>query len=214
VEDRTSSGLWMELVGNGQTNYQDRAAAVLSLSGVLGAWWGDNASPDRVDLPRRMREFATLAIFETDESFEAPPPAGRGDIGLHFARTRRPGQGIVTGRETSGVLLVLISPKEPSAATRLRDWADFVHIRQIAASSVPGYTMITPYENTGAGPRYLHLYEMDSDDPEATFASMTPIVGARLGPEGSKAFDEWAWHPDLRIEYVNTFKRTGALLRV
>ena len=46
--------------------------------------------------------------------------------------------------------------------------------------------MITPYESAdGADPRFLHLYEMNSADPEATFSSMRPLVEKRLGPTGS-----------------------------
>ena len=75
---------------------------------------------------------------------------------------------MLTGRPTIGLSLVLISPKEPDRAQELRDWADFVHIRHIAEVGVPGYTMITPYENaTGGDPRFMHFYEMDTDDPEA-----------------------------------------------
>jgi hypothetical protein len=47
---------------------------------------------------------------------------------------------------------------------------------------------------------------MHGDDPEATYQSMTPLVRERLAPE---AFEAWAWHPQLRIEYVNTFALTG-----
>ena len=38
----------------------------------------------------------------------------------------------------------------------LRDWADFVHIRHIAAAAVPGYTQITPYENAAGHRSPLH----------------------------------------------------------
>jgi hypothetical protein len=78
-----------------------------------------------------------------------------------------------------------------------------VHINHIAAAGVPGYTMITPFENAGEGPRYLHLYEMDADDPEAAFQGMTPIVRTRLDPE---EFDAWAVHRELRIDYVSTYR--------
>ena len=67
-----------------------------------------------------------------------------------------------------------------------------------------------PYERVGGGePRYLHLYEMHTGDPEATYRSMTPLVQERLGPPGTPAYDDWAWHPQLRIEYVNTFALVG-----
>ena len=103
------------------------------------------------------------------------PPAPPEDIrGLHFGRTPRPGQGTV-GRTTLGLELVLISPKRPEDAQALRDWGDFVHIHDIAAASPPHFTMITPYENVTSGePRYLHLYELDTLDPEPAFAGDDP----------------------------------------
>ncbi|HZU80621.1 MAG TPA: hypothetical protein VE991_11950, partial [Acidimicrobiales bacterium] len=87
------------------------------------------------------------------------------------------------------------------------------HIRHIAAAGIPGFTQITPYVHEGEGdPRFLHLYEFDSDDPEATFASMPGLVAPRLGGQDSLAFEEWA---DLRAAggytvYVNTFALLGA----
>jgi hypothetical protein len=40
---------------------------------------------------------------------------------------------------------------------------------------------------------------------------MPARVAKRLGGgPGTPAFDEWAWHPALRILYVNTFKRVDA----
>jgi hypothetical protein len=210
VEDRTSPGLWIELVESSWSDYSSRANRLAGSDGVVSAWWGENANPRRTDLPRKIPEFGILALYETDDGFTVPEPA-QGSPGFHFRRTPRPGQGIVTAEPTTGVLLVLISPRDPEAANALRDWADFVHIRHIAAVSVPGYTMITPYENaTGGSPRYMHLYEMNSDDPEATFASMRPLVEARLGKSGTPEFDSWAWHEQLRIEYVNTFGRVRA----
>ena len=47
---------------------------------------------------------------------------------------------------------------------------------------MPGYAMITPYENaTGGDPRFMHFYEMDTDDPERAFKAMTPLVMERIG---------------------------------
>src|SRR5207249_1950330 len=94
------------------------------------------------------------------------------------------------GRPTIGLSLVLISPTQPEQAQDLRDWADFVHIRHIAEVAVPGYTMITPYENaTGGDPRFMHFYEMDTDEPERAFKSMTPFVIVR-DPETRAAIGE------------------------
>jgi len=143
-----------------------------------------------------------LGITPLAEDEQVPPRDG-----WCFPPTPRPGQGRLTDRPTIGLCLVLISPKHdtPEAATALRDWGDFVHISHIAATGVPGYTMITPYEIESAdGPRYLHLYEMDDDDPEARFQAMTPLVRERLSDEHT--FEEWAWHPELRIEFVATYR--------
>ena len=70
--------------------------------------------------------------------------------------------------------------------------------------------MITPYENvTGGDPRFMHFYEMDTEDPERAFRTMTPLVSERIGEPGTPAWDEWANTPELRIMYVNTFRRLG-----
>jgi hypothetical protein len=189
---------------------RDRVPAVLALDGAQRATWWRNVHRDRDDLPRDLPEFDHLAVYEVGDPFAAPPVPD-GVTGLHFLRTPRPGQGSLSGRETVGLSLVLISPKEPSQAQALRDWADFVHIRHIAEVAVPGYTMITPYEHASHGdPRFMHFYEMDTDDPERAFKSMTPLVIERIGAPRTDAFKRWAGHPQLRIVYVNSFARIGA----
>ena len=148
-----------------------------------------------------------------DDTFRAPDAAAE-TSSHHFRRYPRPAQGCLSGRPTIGLSLVLISPRRPEEAQALRDWADFVHIRHIAETGNPGYTMITPYENvTGGDPRFMHLYEIDTDDPEGAFRAMTPRVIERLGGGfGTPAFDAWAFHDALRIMYVNSFRRLGARL--
>lgn len=209
MEDRITPGLYLEMTEGPVDGYvAARVPEVLGLDGAARATWWRNAHRDRADLPRRLPEFEYLAVYEVDHRFAAPetPPGVTGHLFHHY---RRPGQGRVTGRPTLGLSLVLISPTEPARAQELRDWADFVHIRFIAEANVPGYTMITPYENvTGDDPLYLHFYEMDTDQPEAAFASMTPLVEQLL--EGStQPFGEWAFHDALRIFYVNSFVRVG-----
>ena len=169
---------------------------VLDPAGHGETRWED-CVPSRRDYPRHVDDIPVLGITPFDAAPEATGARWR------FDRTPRPGQGRLTGRPIIGLLLVLISPRHAEGAQSLRDWADFVHINHIAAAGVPGYTMITPYENTADGPRYLHLYEMDADDPEATFRSMTPLVKSRLEPE---EFDAWAVHRELRIDYVSTYR--------
>jgi hypothetical protein len=211
MEDRLTPGLYIELTGASPDDYaRGRVPEVLARPGVSRATWWENVVPGRTDLPRVLPECPLLGVFEVDDAFTAP---GDGS-GHHFRRYPRPGQGILSGRPTIGLSLVLISPKQPDQAQALRDWADFVHIHHIAATGNPGYTMITPYENvTGSDPRFMHLYEIDSDDPEAVFQAMVPRVIERLrGGSGMPAFDAWAFHDSLRIMYVNTFRLLGEQL--
>jgi hypothetical protein len=176
--------LWFDPSGAGETIWQDCA-------------------PGCTDLPRTLPEMPLLGITRLGTDDRVPDRDG-----WCFRRTPRPGQGRLSDRPTIGLCVVLISPKhdDADAASALRDWADFVHIAHIAAAGVPGYTMITPYELEAPdrGPRYLHLYEMDDDDPEARFQAMTPLVRERLHDE--QAFQNWAWHPELRIDYVSTYR--------
>jgi hypothetical protein len=210
VEDRRTPALYLELADTAPDDYgRTRALEVGARPGVARTTWWSNRRPGRDDVPRRLPEFATLGLHELDGAFTPPPPVD-GVTGVHVAATPRPGQGTLGGDPTTGLLLVLISPKDPDRAQELRDWGDFVHLRHIAEAAVPGYRMITPYERVGGGePRFLHLYELAGDDPEATYAAMTPLVQERLGPPGTPAYDAWAWHPQLCIEYVNTFALVG-----
>jgi len=210
VEDRLTPGLYLEMTDRPVDGYVDeRVPEVLARAGVERATWWENVCRDREDLPRRLPEFGLLGVYEVQDAFQAPATAH--DVtGHHFHRTARPGQGRLTGRPTVGLSLVLISPRQPEQAQALRDWGDFVHIRHIAEVGVPGYTMITPYENvTGDDPRFMHFYEMDTDDPEASFKAMTPLVTKLLGTPGTQAWDRWARTPELRIMYVNSFRRLG-----
>jgi hypothetical protein len=210
VEDRITPGLYLEMTEQPVDEYaRVRVPTVLALDGVLRATWWRNVHRDRADLPRVLPEFDHLGVYEVGDTFVAPQPAP-GITGHHFRHYPRPGQGIVTGRPTVGLSLVLISPEDPARAQELRDWADFVHIRHIAEAAVPGYCMITPYENvTGGDPRFMHFYEMDTDDPETAFKTMTPLVMERIGGPGTDAFERWARGPSLRIMYVNSFVRVG-----
>ena len=211
MEDRNTAGLYLEMTELPLDAYaRDRVPEVLGLPGVERATWWRNVHRDRDDLPRVLAEFDHLGVYEVGDTFHAPsPPAGI--TGHHFRRYRRPGQGVLTGRATIGLSLVLISPKEPERAQELRDWADFVHIRHIAEAAVPGYGMITPYENvTGGDPRFMHFYEMHTDDPERAFKAMTPLVIERIGATDTAEFRHWAFGPSLRIMYVNSFARVGA----
>jgi len=210
MEDRLTQALYLEMTEFTPDAYAAaRVPGVLTLPGVERATWWENVKRDRDDLPRVLPEFALLGVYEVDETFVAPD-AQEGINSLRFRRTPRPGQGSLSGAKTIGLSLVLISPTEPERAQELRDWGDFVHIRHIAQVGVPGYTMITPYENvTGGDPRFMHFYEMDTDEPEAAFKAMTPLVEQRIGARGTDEFKAWGWCDALRIMYVNTFRLVG-----
>ena len=192
MEDRVDAGLWLQ------------TAEVVPDTGAATLWF-ENASPNRTDLPRKIDEFRCLGISEVDV------PAAR----WHFRRYPRPGQGVLTGRPTLGLLLVLVGVRDESESQAFRDWADFTHIHHIAACDddvLSAGLMITPYENADGGdPRFMHLYELGTNDPETWFKGMPDRVATRLGGGfGTPAFDDWANHPALRILYVNTFRRVGA----
>ena len=177
----------------------------LTAAGLVVTEW-EPCVPGRTDLPRRMADPARLLVGEDADGSYA------GSATVVLRRYPRPSQGSCSGEPTTGLLLVLISPRDDDehAAQALRDWGDFVHLRHIAETATPGYRTITPYENAdgpGSRPRYCHFYEMHTDDPEASFRQMTPLVEQHLGD--SAAFRAWARHPQLDIDYVQTFRRVG-----
>ena len=185
---------------------RERGEALRGVAGVerVSAW--TNCAPGRSDLPRTLPEFHTLGVVEGQARFASPaPPPG---VVVHQFRQVRPGQGVLTGRPTRGIELVLISPKAETGAQALRDWADFVHIRHIAAAAVPGFTLITPYENVvRERPRFLHFYELDTEAAEDAFQRMTPATLARLPDKAERR--AWVGHPELVIDYVSTFRFAG-----
>jgi len=207
VEDRITPVLQLEMTDLAPAEWLERrGAALLGVREVERATAWTNCALHRGDLPRTLPEFATLGVVEARAPFAGPAPTEA--LIAHQFRQVRPGQGVLTGRPTRGIELVLISPKTPGGAQALRDWADFVHIRHIAAAAVPGFTLITPYENVaGTRPRYLHFYEMDTDAAEEAFQRMTPATLARVPEKAARR--EWMGHPELVIEYVSTFRFAG-----
>ena len=211
MEDRVTPALYIEMTDALPHEYAEhRVSEVLAQRGVARATWWRNVYRDRLERPRELPDFDTLGVYECDESFR-PPAVADGIVGHHFVRTPRPGQGRLTGSPTVSLSLVLISPTSEDQAQALRDWGDFVHINHIVAAGIPGFTMITPYENaTKRDPRYMHFYEFDDPDAEATFQRIVPYVEARLGPyDSSPQCKTWALHPALRIMYVNSFSLVG-----
>jgi hypothetical protein len=204
MEDRQPAGLWLELLRGDDV---DGRARVLSSSGLRVSTWAADAYP--LNLPQTMGDCEHLIVGEGDPtSYSSIPAPDTASVVIPLQRYPRPSQGICTGERTTGLLLVLISPRQESQVQALRDWGDFVHLRWIAAAGVPGYRMITPYEHVDRGtPRFCHFYEMVSDDPRATFESMTPMVSSLLGGADAPAYVEWTRHPALRINYCNSFRR-------
>jgi len=212
MEDRCSALLYLELGDSAREACADRVQELVQGPGVVRATWWENCVPGREDLPMRVRDGRTLVVVEARDGF-APPPAPPEVSEAHcFRRHPRPSQGVLTGGPTLGLLVVWISPRTPDLADSLRDWGDFVHIRHIAAAGIPGFTQISVYENAAeTDPRYMHFYEFDKLDAEATFSTMIEHVAPRLGGGGSAAFAEWAeWRrPGGRLFYCNTFSRLG-----
>jgi len=201
VEDRQPIRMHLELVRAPDT-VDDRAAAV-EAAGWSVSTWEHATSADHDGLPRRLARGDGLVVGEGDGGTVSPASAQTTVVPLR--RYPRPSQGSCSGERTTGILLVLISPRDEARAQELRDWGDFVHLRHIAEAGVPGYRTITPWEHEEAGtPRYCHFYEMVGDDPQATFEQMTPLVRSRLDPD---AFDEWAWHRQLVIDESRTYRR-------
>jgi hypothetical protein len=214
MEDRPSTLLHLELGDASAETSADRAATLARAEGAERVTWWANASFERTDLPRRIRDGRTLVVVEGREGYQAPPPPPGTSESHCFRRFPRPSQGILTGNPTLGLMVVWISPRTPEVARTLRDWGDFVHIRHIAAAAIPGFTQISVYENTGGtDPRYMHFYEFDTPDAEAAFATMIDHVAPRLGGLGSPAYTEWAdWRPPGgRLFYCTTFTRLGAV---
>jgi hypothetical protein len=201
MEDRQPPRMHLELVRLPDT-VGARAAAVDSAGWAVSTWeQATGADHDQMD--RRLSRCDGLVVGEGDG--EVVAPAGRNTTVVSLRRYPRPSQGSCSGERTTGILLVLISPRDDAKAQELRDWGDFVHLRHIAEAGVPDYRTITPWEEEQGGvPRYCHFYEMVGDDPQATFEQMTPMVQSRLD---ETTFRSWAWHPQLVIDESRTYRR-------
>jgi hypothetical protein len=208
VEDRNTPGLYLELGDVAPEVYAARRAPeLLARPGVDRVTWWKNNVPGRDELPMEVPDGTLLGVAEVDDTFTAPTPVA-GTTARHFRRFPRPSQGVLTGAPTTGLLVVWISPRAPELAAAVRDWGDFVHIRHIAAASVPGFTVITPYENVVDGdPRYMHFYELDAEDPEAAYLQMAHHMARYFAGSRTDAFRVWAdWQAaGGQVIYCNTF---------
>jgi len=182
-------------------------------AGVGAVTWWSNLKPHRDDWIgqwRKLRDFETLAVCEIDGSIdEIVRPEGVRS--LLVRRASRPSQGILR-LPTLGLCVVLISPKnaaDDASAAELRRWGDLVHFPGIVEANIPGYGLVTPYENVElTAPRFLHCYEFFDADAEAVFQMTRACVARRLGTvPGSEAFQAWADHPAMSHDYLGNFTR-------
>jgi len=212
VEDRVTTGLYLELGDVDPGHYATgRAPELLARPGVDRVTWWANNVPGRDELPMLVPEGTLLGVAEVDDRFVAPEPHPRTTARL-FRRYPRPSQGILTGAPTTGLLVVWISPSAPERTQALRDWGDFVHIRHIAAAALPGFTHVTPYQNTAPGdPSFMHFYELDAEDPEAAYTGMARHMARYFGGSRTEAFSVWAdWQAaGGQVVYCNTFRLLG-----
>jgi len=217
MEDRINSGLLFVMIDRatdpGRGDWDERLRAVPGVARI--SWWR-NVQPNRADWLGKLRtleDFETLGICEIDGAVD-PPIVPEGVRTLLFRRYPRPSQGVLR-LPTLGLSVVMVSTRNPTdeaAVQSLRDWGDFVHFPGIVDANIPGYGLVTAYENsTRDAPRFLHLYEFSDPDAEAVFQRTRPCVAQRFGGgPGNPSFDRWELHPEIRIDYVNSFTRLNA----
>jgi hypothetical protein len=217
MEDRINSGLLFVMIDRAadpaRSGWDERLRA---LPGVAKISWWKNVQLNRADWLGKLRtleDFETLAICEIDGPVDASI-VPKGARTLLFRRYPRPSQGVLR-LPTLGLSVVMISTRNPTdevAVQSLRDWGDFVHFPGIVDANIPGYGLVTAYENsTRNAPRFLHLYEFPDPDAEAVFQRTRPCVAQRFGGgPGNPGFDRWELHPEIRIDYVNSFTRLNA----
>jgi hypothetical protein len=215
MEDRMNAGLLLVQIRNGAGNELSALHADLcKLAGVSRVSLWRNQYPDRDDWIgewRRIKsDFEVVAVCEIDGDVdEVAKPSGL-DSWL-FRRAARPSQGVLR-LPTLGLCMVLVSPTDATddaGAQELRDWADFVHFPGLVDANIPGYGLATPYENVErTAPRFLHLYEFPEGDAEAVFQRTRPGIAQRFDSQpGTSAFDNWATHPLLELDYLGNFTR-------
>jgi hypothetical protein len=211
MDDRINAGLLFVLLDR-QKIPNEAADKLAGIPGIQRISWWANVCPNRTDWLGKLRtleEFETLGICELGQPID--PGLIPHDLRvIQFNRYPRPSQGVLRP-PTLGLCVVLISPKElddQESAQSLRDWADFIHFPGIVDANIPGYGLVTPYENVAhSAPRFLHLYEFPDRDAEAVFQRTRPCVAQRFGGgPGHPSFDRWELHPQIAINYVNSFQ--------
>lgn len=187
-----------------------------NIPGVGEVTWWSNLKPHRDDWIgkwRKLRDFETLAVCEIDGSMTAVVKP-EGVRSLLMRRASRPSQGVLR-LPTLGLCVVLISPKDAAddaSAAELRRWGDLVHFPGIVEANIPGYALVTPYENVErVAPRFLHCYEFSDANAEAVFQMTRACVAQRFHTvPGSDIFQAWADHPVMSHDYLGNFTRVFA----
>ncbi len=235
MEDRSPTGVLIEMANCKDPNAEEdfnqwyEGCYIPDMIGTGALYSGirfKNCAPHRPEYPRRVPEAMYTTVYETDwpdtrkaceaikRRWDQWQKAGRLHRALEitfqtmFWRRPEPPQGHLSERPINGISLVMV--RGDRDFTR---WAKFVHLRYIAQAMPKGFTMITRYENALSqteGPLHLHLYELDSDDPDTDVRHMVDPVRTLLG-ETTPKFKEWGKHPSLEIWYVNTFKRVSSV---
>lgn len=215
MEDRMNSGLLLVLfngdAGNDRSNWDRK---LLAIPGVTRVSWWRNEFLDRDDWIgewRRIKDdFEIMAVCEIDAPFDSiERPVGVRSI--LFKRAARPSQGVLR-MPTMGLCLVMISPenaRDHVDAQAMRDWGDFVHFPGIVEANIPGYGLVTPYENADRdAPRFLHCYEFPQPDAEAVFDRTRAAVAHRFDSQpGESVFEHWAQYPGMVLDYLSNFTR-------
>ena len=148
MEDRETPVLYLEMTEATPDDYaRDRVKDVLALPGSSGRRGGATSTATVPTFPASCPSSTPSGCTSATRRSSRRRRCRTHISGHHFLRTPRPGQGRLTGKPTVSLSLVLISPTTPDEAQALRDWGDFVHLNHIVEAGVPGFTMITPYEN-------------------------------------------------------------------
>src|SRR5271157_6132680 len=119
MEGRLPPRLHLELVRE-PDDVDARAAAVQAAGWEVSVWEPATTTDD--ELPRRLPRCDGVVIGEGDGGVVGSP--SRATTVVPLVRYPRPPQGSCSGERTTGILLVLISPKHPEFAQELRDWGD------------------------------------------------------------------------------------------
>ena len=163
VEDRITPGLYLEMTDRPLDAYaRDRVPEVLGAARRRAGHLVAQRAPRPRRSPAGAPRVRPSRRLRGRRRRSRAPPTPAGITGHHFRHYRRPGPGRRhRPPDDRAVARADLARRSPTRAQELRDWADFVHIRHIAEAAVPGYCMITPYENVDRRRSALHALLRD-----------------------------------------------------